>query len=270
MSYPPRVTEWTAIIRTHVPHLTKPRATVLALWSLGLVLARSWALTAVRTFLATWLGRQEPAVRQPVREFCSEATAQRGTAPQALVVEACLGPLWAWVVDPWAGTPWARARDATTWGTRLTVLALRVVSRGGAIPGAWSVWAATAPHAGRREWGRRWRQVRRAIPRAWPVMVLAERGWSAWGRCRRLTRLGGQPFWRLNTGGTCRPKGPVRGVPLKTLVPEPGTTWQGTGLACKGRHRQVPCPRLAWWEAGEKAPWLMLPDLPPEASTACW
>jgi hypothetical protein len=59
-------------------------------------------------------------------------------------------------------------------------------------------------------------------------------------------------------------------VPLKTLVPEPGTTWQGTGLAFKGRHRQLHCTLLARWEAGYKDPWLLLTDLPPEASTACW
>src|SRR6266851_620751 len=57
MSCHPRVTEWTMTIQTHLPHLTKPQATVLALWSLGMVLARSCALTAVSAFLATWLGR---------------------------------------------------------------------------------------------------------------------------------------------------------------------------------------------------------------------
>src|SRR5881398_3792551 len=89
MSGHPRVTEWTTIIQTHLPHLTKPQATVLALWSLGMVLARSCALTAVSAFLATWLGRKEPAVRQQLREFCYEATAKRGTDRHALVVETC-------------------------------------------------------------------------------------------------------------------------------------------------------------------------------------
>jgi hypothetical protein len=42
--------------------MTKPQATVLALWSLGMVLARSCALTAVSAFLAPWLGRQEGGV----------------------------------------------------------------------------------------------------------------------------------------------------------------------------------------------------------------
>jgi hypothetical protein len=44
--------------------------------------------------------------------------------------------------------------------------------------------------------------------------------------------------------------------------------WQGTGIAFKGRHRQLHCTLLARWEAGDKAPWWILTDVPPEASTA--
>jgi hypothetical protein len=135
---------------------------------------------------------------------------------------------------------------------------------------AWTVLAATAKHAGRREWLRMLRQVHRAIPRPWTVIVLADRGVYARWLLRRITRRGWHPFLRLNTGGTFRPQGHVRAVPLKTLGPEPGTTWQGTGIACKGRQRQRHCPLLACWEAGYKDPWLLLTDLPPEASSACW
>ena len=83
MSCHPRVTEWTTVIRTHLPHLTKPQATVLAMWSLGMVLAHSCALTAVSAFLAPWLDRKANTVRQQLREFCYEAQAKRGPARQA-------------------------------------------------------------------------------------------------------------------------------------------------------------------------------------------
>jgi hypothetical protein len=148
-----------------------------------------------------------------LREFCYEATAKRGTARQALVVETCFVPLLTWVVDQWEGTQLALALDATTLGDRFTVLALSVVYRGCAIPVAWTVLAATAKHA--------WR---RAIPRTWTVLVLADRGLYARWLFRRITRLGWHPFLRINVGGTFRPTGQVRGVPLKTLVPEPGMT----------------------------------------------
>jgi hypothetical protein len=133
-------------------------------------------------------------------------------------------------------------------------LALSVVYRGCAIPVAWTVLKATAKHAWRREWLRLLRRVHRAIPRSWTVLVLADRGLYARWLFRRITRLGWHPFLRINTGGTFRPTGQVRGVPLQTLVPEPGTTWQGTGIAFKGRHRQLHCTLLACWQA----------------STACW
>jgi len=250
MSCHPRVLEWSTVIRTHLPHLSKSPATVLALWRLGMVLARSCALTAVSVFLATWLGRPEPTVRQPLRELCYEATAKRGAARCTLAVEPCFVLLLAWVVGQWDGTPLALARAATTWGTRFTVLALRVVERGCAIPVAWTVLPATAKHAWRREWRRRLRQVHRAVPRSWTGLVLADRGLYARWLFRRRTRLGWHPLVRLNTGGPLRPQGQGRAGSLKTWVPEPGTTWQGTGIAFTGRNRQLHCTLLACWEAG--------------------
>ena len=199
MSCHPRVTAWTTIIRPHLPQLTTPQATVLALWSLGMVLARSCALTAVRACLAPWLHRKEDAVRQQWRACCSAATAQRGTARHEWVVETCCVPLWTGVVHQWEGTPWALALDATTLGTRCTVVALRGVSRGCAIPVAWTVLAATATQAWRREWLRMVRQGWRAVPRSWTVLVLADRGLDARWLCRRSTRLGWHPFVRSNT-----------------------------------------------------------------------
>jgi hypothetical protein len=250
MSGPPRVTAWPLGIQPHWPHLRKPQATVLALWSLGMGLARSGALTAVRAVLATWLGRTEPAVRQQRRALCEAATAQRGPPRQALVVEPGCAPLWAWGVAQWEGPPLALARAATPWGARLTGLARSGGSRGWASPVAWPVWAATAQPAWRREGWRRWRQGRRAIPRAWTGMGLAERGWSARWRWRRLPRLGWPPCVRINTGGTCRPTGQVRGGPWQTLGPAPGPTWQGPGSACTGRQRQWHGPLLAGGDAG--------------------
>jgi hypothetical protein len=176
MSCHPRVTAWTAMLQPHVPHLTKPQATVLARWRLGMVLARSWALTAVSAVLGTWRGRKEHPVRQPWREFGYEATAQRGTTRTALTVETCFAPLLAWVGCRWQGPQLALAREATTWGTRLTVLTIRGVYRGCAIPVLWTVLPATATQAWRREWWRLLRQGYRAGPPTWTVIVLADRG----------------------------------------------------------------------------------------------
>src|SRR4029453_6144008 len=120
----------------------------------------------------------------------------------ALAVEPCFVPLLAWVVAQWEGTQLALALDATTLGTRFTVLAISVVYRGCAIPGAWTVLAARAKHAWRPEWLGLLGRVHRAVPGAWTVLVLADRGLYARWLFRRITRLGWHPFLRINTGGT--------------------------------------------------------------------
>jgi hypothetical protein len=202
--------------------LSRPQATVLALWSLGMVFARSCALTAVGMLRATWQDRQEQTVRQQLRACWDEAEATRGRHRQALAVEPRFVPLLRWGLPHGHGTQ--LALDVTTLSTRFTVLAVSAVSRGGAIPVVWGVLSATATHAWRRKWLRRLRQVHRAVPRSETVLVLADRGLYARWRFRRIPCLGWHPFVRIDTGGTFRPTGQVRGLSLKTLVPEPGTT----------------------------------------------
>jgi hypothetical protein len=259
------------MIRTHLPQLSGPQATVLALWSLGMVLARSCALTAVAVFLAAWLRRKEQTVRQQLREFCYEAEAKRGSQRQALAVEPGFVPLLRWVLSGWQGTQVALALDATTLGLRFTVLAISVVYRGCAIPVAWTIVAANQPHAWRREWLRMLRQLRPAIPRPWTVIVLADRGLYAGWLFRRIVRLGWHPFLRINAGGTFRPDPQASYRPLISFVPQPGACWRGTGTAFKNPQRRLRCTLLARWEEGYTTPpWLILTDLPPDASEAGW
>ena len=61
------VDPWRTTIRQPLAQLRKPQATVLALWSFGMVLARSCALTAVRLLLAAGRQRKEQTVRQQLR-----------------------------------------------------------------------------------------------------------------------------------------------------------------------------------------------------------
>ena len=86
MSCQRAVYQWTEVVTTHLSHLSKPQATVLALWSLGMILARSCALTAVVSFLATWQERKMNSVRQQLREWCYEASAKRGGCAPTMVL----------------------------------------------------------------------------------------------------------------------------------------------------------------------------------------
>lgn len=270
MSCQSAVYQWTAVVTKHLPHLSKPQAAVLALWSVGMVLARSCALTAVSLFLAAGLDRKPNTVRQQLREWCYEAKAKRGKPRQELAVESCFAPLLGWVLSWWEGTQLALAIDATTLGQRFVVLVVSVVYRGCAIPIAWTVLPATEKHAWRGEWLRMLRQVRAEVPRRFFVIVLADRGLYARWLFQRLVRLGWHPLLRVNTGGTFRPTQSVKNRPFQELVPQPGTQWVGTGTAFQGPCRRLNCTLLARWDEGYKDPWLLLTDLAPSAGEACW
>jgi Transposase DDE domain len=260
--------QWLTTIKTHLPHLSKPQATVLALWSFGMVLARSCALSAVSSLLAAGMHRKAQTVRQQLREWYYDVPRKRGVQRQALRVATCFTPLLGWGVSWWQGTQLALAIDATTLGQRFVVLAISVVYRGCAIPVAWVILPAGAKHAWRREWLRLLRRLRPAIPQGWTVIVLADRGLYASWLFRRITRLGWHPFLRINTGGSFRSTGATCWRPLTSFVPQPGTKWRGTGLAFT--RNQVACTLLARWDEGYKDPWLILTDLGPEASDAGW
>ena len=116
MSCQRAVYQWTAVVTTHMPHLSKPQATVLALWSLGMVLARSCALTAVSLFLAQGLERKPNTVRHQLREFCYEAKAKRGVPRQELAVETCFAPLLR--LSWWRGGPKRTRNWLSRWMRR--------------------------------------------------------------------------------------------------------------------------------------------------------
>src|SRR5437667_1876012 len=230
--------QWLRTIKTHLPHLSKPQATVLALWSFGMVLARSCALTAVSSLLAAGMHRNEQTVRQQLREWYYDAKRKRGSKRQALQVETCFAPLLGWIVSWWQGTQLALALDATTLGTCFVVLAISVVYRGCAIPVAWVILPATQPHAWRGEWLRLLRRLWRVVPRHWTVIVLADRGLYAPWLLRRIVKLGWHPLLRINMGGTFRPAGTRCFRPLATFVPQVGTRWQGRGTAFARKPRR--------------------------------
>ncbi len=270
MSCQEAVYQWTAVVEQQLPHLSRAQARVLALWSVGMVVARSCGLTAVSTFLAAGLGRQENSVRQQVREFCDEVSAKRGSKRQAVAVGECFAPLLRWVLSWWQGQQLALALDASTLGSRFVVLAISVVYRGCAIPVAWRILPAGVKQSWRDEWLHLLARLQPAIPPTMTVIVLADRGLYARWLFHHLCRVGWHPFLRINTAAKFRPAGRDAFVWLRTLVPTTGTTWQGQGTAFAGRASRLDCTLLARWEEGYRDPWLILTDLPPESSDACW
>ena len=261
---------WSATVREAFPHLSQPQVMVLATFSLGMIFARSCAISAVAAFLSVALERKGNTVRQQLREFCWEATAKAGVKRQEIAVATCFVPLLSWIVRCWHGNQLALALDATTLGDRFAVLAISVVYRGCAIPVAWTILSAGEKHAWRREWLRMLRLLRPAIPPTWTVLVLADRGLYARWLYRRIVRLNWHPFLRINRGGTFRPLGQAHFALLNAFVPQTGTMWTGEGTAFKTPTCRLRCTLLARWEDGHADPWLILTDLPPASCDPCW
>lgn len=257
-------------VAARLPGLERSQARARARFRYGMVLARSWALTAVSGLLAALLGKRENTLRQYLRETVSEAGATRGHGRRAVAIRSCFAPLRGWVRSLWEGRQLALALDATSLGGRFGVLVIRVVYRGGAIPVSWTVLPAGEPHAWRGEWLRMLGELRPAVPRDFVVIGLAGRGLSAGWLYRRIVRLGWHPLLRLNLGGRFRPAGAQGQAPVRPFAPTPGTAWQGTGSAFKTPQRRLPCPLLARWEPGHTDPWRLLTDRAPEAAEAGW
>jgi len=55
---------WTAMVSTHMPHLSQPQARVLALWSYGIAMTRPCGRLTVATFLALLLGQKVATLAQ--------------------------------------------------------------------------------------------------------------------------------------------------------------------------------------------------------------
>src|SRR3569623_1772873 len=70
----PALEQWSQTLAEHLPHLSKPQASTLALMSFGMVWARSCAISAVSAFLSPLLKEKPNTLRQRLREFCYEAS----------------------------------------------------------------------------------------------------------------------------------------------------------------------------------------------------
>jgi len=266
----PALQSWVKTVSEYMPHLSKPQASVLALWSFGIVMTRGCGLSSVSAFLARLLGQTEGTVRQRLREWYWEAAAKKGPQRQELDVTTCFAPLLRWVLSWWpADEPrLALALDASTLGARFVILAISVVYRGCAIPVAWVLLPANQAGAWKPHWLALFTHLREAVPPTWTVIVLADRGLYARWLYHHIVTLGWHPFLRINIGGKFRPAEAQAFRPLTTVVPHVGCAWSGPVVCFK--HNSLTCTLLARWDAGYADPWLILTDLTPEQAEACW
>lgn len=264
------LSEWTAELSNRMPHLTKPQAVVLSMWSYGMAVTQTCGRRTVAVFLALLLGQKQGTVEQRLREWCYDAKDKRGNKRQTLDVTSCFVPLLGWIVSLWTGTSMALAVDATSLGQRFVVLSVSVVYRGTGIPVAWTILDGRKKEAWRCHWLRMLRQLRPAIPRDWTVLVLADRGLYAPWLFRRIVRLGWHPLLRINQRAKFRPAGQTRWYWLRELVNHEGGRWRGQGTAFSTAKSRVTCTLIGWWGVGHEEPWFVLTDLAAQGCDATW
>jgi hypothetical protein len=270
MSRLPGLYQWNQVVAKRFSHLSKPMAACLALWSLGMIVARSCSLTAVAWAWVPILNEKFYTLRERLRDLYREAPAKAGRQRCDLDLDTCWAPWLAWVVEGWRGKQLALALDATTLGQRFTVLAVSVLYRGCAVPVAWKVLKATEAHAWEPEWQTLLSHFREVVPSDWNVIVLADRGLYAKWLFQAITALGWHPLLRINTQGKYRPQGWYHWVALKDLVTHVDQRWQGRVTVFKNAPGRLECTLLACWGEGHTDPWLVVTDLPPEAADICW
>ena len=267
--YPP-LYQWNEVVAKHFAHLSKPMAACLALWSLGMIVARSCSLTAIASAWEPLLEEEFNNLRERLRDLYREGSAKAGQQRSTLELSTCWAPWLRWVIDGWSSTQLALALDATTLGQRFVVLAVSVVYRGCAIPVAWKVLKAGQAHAWQPEWQALLEHLQQLVPADWTVLVLADRGLYAKWLFQAITALGWHPLLRVNKQGKYRPEGWHHWLDLHSCVTQVGQRWQGRVTAFKNGPGRLPCTLLAWWGEGHEEPWLVVTDLPPEAADVCW
>jgi hypothetical protein len=253
-----------------MPHLSAPQATVLALWSFGMVMAQSCGLTSVSSSLAQLLGVKENSVRQRIREWSYAKGDKRGAGRSEIDVSSSFVALLRWVLSWWPINEkrLALAMDATSLGQVLVVLAISVVYRGCAIPIAWCVLPAAEKGSWKKPWLDLFSHFEGVIPENWVVIVMADRGLYASWLFEAIQKCKWHPFLRINDRAFFRPKDEKKFKALHLAFRQPGCTWSGAGTCFKTNSLEVTL--LVQWEEGFEEPWLVLTDLSPDQALPCW
>jgi hypothetical protein len=264
----PAVSHVQALTETYLAHLRPAQQRGLAEWVAGVLAAESGCEPAVLTRLAT-LGLPAPATRARLRELLCDGSERAAPCGTSLDVEACFAPLLGWVVAWWIGDTLPLAIDATSLRDRQVVLAISVLYRSSAIPVAWVV----LPHRGKGLWlphlERLLALLAPAVPPAMTVLVMTDRGlWSPrlW---RAIKENGWHPLMRIRPDATFAPAGQRR-QQARALVPGAGWCWVGEGVAYKHKATRLAATLVVVWGPAQKAPWLLLTDLPPDAVDGSW
>ena len=248
------------MIETHLPHLTQPQLTGLALWVCGAILAGSACQNAVASALSPWGSWNN--LRQYLREWLYDGSDRARPCRTELDVSLCFAPLLRWVLAWWHSGRLALAVDPTLKGDQTTASVISVVYRGCAIPVAWRIRRANRPGAWMDPIVELLQALAPAVPDEMTVIVLCDRGLASPKLWQQILAQGWHPYMRYPKNITFCAQGGRR-LPARAFVSRPDTAWVGSGTAFADAKRR--CTLLAVWYAEPEEPWIILTDLPQEA-----
>jgi Transposase DDE domain len=271
------LSRWAALLRQRFPTSSSSQAFGRALWSIGIVLARSASLHAIVLALVCWLPLNPLSLRKRLQEWYLEAAAQKGSGTGNTAKHRRDGDprttaafLFGWIVEDWPDHQLVLALDPTDFGDRFTVLAVSVLYRSGAVPVMWTVRSGGKPEAWEPHWERMLKELAALMPPGWPVWVLTDRGMDSPRLFHRLVGLGWHPFLRIRARGFWRPIGSQKWSDLSELpLPENrAQTWAAEGF--KNDGGRLECTSVGYAGPGSAEPWLIVTDLAPEVAKASW
>ena len=254
-------------IETHLPHLSQPQLTGLALWVCGAILAGSACQNAVASALSPW--RNWHNLRQYLREWLYDGGDRTSPCQTQLDVSLCFGPLLRWVLALWHSERLALAIDPTLKGDQTTAIVISVVYRSCAIPVAWHIHRATQKGSWMDPTVELLKELAPAVPPEMTVIVLCDRGISSPKLWKQICAQGWHPCMRYRKNITFCADGGKR-LPARAFVSVPDTAWVGSGTAFGPPAVQRRCTLLVVWYAGQEEPWIILTDLAPDKVGLSW
>jgi hypothetical protein len=251
-------------------HLSGPQITALAMWSFGIVLARTCGQRKVIAILSSYFDEKESNLRQRLREWCWDKQDKCGKKRVDWQVSQSFSPLLKWILSLWSDKErrLALAMDATSLKKRFVVLSISVVYRGCAIPVAWAILPEGKKGSWKEPWLKLFQVLQKTIPSDWLVLVMADRGLYAHWLYEAIQECGWHPFLRINLGSKYRRKGTATFRPMRQLLPAPGKVW-ARQVTCF-THNSVEGTLLAYWGFQHTQPWIILTDLLPKHASAAW
>lgn len=262
--------EWLKVIFKQMPHLSKPQALVLGMWSFAIAMTHFCGLSTVSVFLAEILEQPENTVRERLRQWYLDGGEKKGRKRGQIDVEQSFVPLLNWILSWWSSEEKSLvfAADASTLGQRFTILVISLVYRGCGIPVAWKIVRATEKGSWKPYWLELLDNLKDGLSEDWWVIVTTDRGLYAPWLYQAIQELGWHPFMRINHQGSYQSAQISTWTPLSALITEVGQSWSGRVNCFK--TNTLSCTLLAQWDEGYADPWLIITDLSPQQAKICW